>query len=325
MPDVVTLTMNPALDLSSETEQLTPGKKTRCSLPRHTPGGGGINVARGLHRLGTDVLAVYPSGGPTGQRLDGLLNQAGIRTQSLPIEGDIRENLSLAEQAPHLESPKVFHLVFPGPTLAEREWQTVPEALEAIAPAPRYLVLSGSLPPGVPADFYAEVAQRVSQRGTRVVLDTAAPTLDATLSAQPPLFLIKPNHHECHQLFKVEREEPEAYLTGMDALLAKGTAEAIVVTLGSQGAVVAAEGLRLHLQPPSVEGRAPMGAGDSFVSALIHRLTQDGRLSEAARDGVAAAAAAVKIRDANLYRKQDLEQLRSQVQIHEHHPGHSQS
>jgi len=77
MPDVVTLTMNPALDLSSETEQLKPGQKTRCSLPRRTPGGGGINVARGLHRLGlgTDVLAVYPCGGATGQRLNVLLKQ----------------------------------------------------------------------------------------------------------------------------------------------------------------------------------------------------------------------------------------------------------
>ncbi len=325
MPDVVTLTMNPALDLSSETEQLNPGQKTRCSQPRRTPGGGGINVARALHSLGTDVLAVYPSGGPTGQRLDRLLDQAGIRTQPLPIEGDIRANLSLAEQAPHQGSPRVLHLVFPGPQLAEHEWRACGEALEAISPAPRYVVLSGSLPPGVPAGFYADVAQRVSERGSRVVLDTSAQTLDATLRAQPPLFLIKPNRHECHQLFKVEREEPKAYLAGMDALLAQGTAEAIVVTLGSQGAVLAAEGLRMHLQPPPVEGRAPMGAGDSFVSALIHRLTQDGTLPEAVRDGVAAAAAAVKTRDANLYRKQDLEQLRSQVQTHEHHPEPKQS
>jgi len=111
----------------------------------------------------------------------------------------------------------------------------------------------------------------------------------------------------------------------MEALLDQGAAEAIVVTLGSQGAVLASDGLRLHLQPPSVQGRAPMGAGDSFVSALIHRLTQDGTLSDAARDGVAAAVAAVKTRDANLYRKQDLEQLRSQVQTHEHHPSPKQS
>ena len=85
MAAVLTLTMNPALDLSSETGHIEPGRKTRCSGPRQTPGGGGINVARGIRTLGGEVLAVYPCGGPAGERLDALLAEAGVPTRTVSI------------------------------------------------------------------------------------------------------------------------------------------------------------------------------------------------------------------------------------------------
>ncbi len=321
MAVIVTLTMNPALDLSSDTDTLDPGHKTRCEPPRRTPGGGGINVARGLQDLGDEVLAVYPSGGPTGDAFERLLSQLGVTGKTLPIAGDLRQNLSLRVR----DTGEVLHLVFPGPALAQQEWQACADAVASLDPAPDLLVLSGSLPRDVPLDFYAGLARRVAGRGTRVVLDTNGPALRAALDAGAPLYLIKPNRNECRELLDLpdtgDAPGPDAYLAAMSQLVRDGAAAAVVVTLGAQGAVLASEDLQVHLRPPAVRGRAPVGAGDSFVCALVHRLAAGGALLEAAIDGVAAAAAAVKTRDTRLFRPADLTALRTEVEVRHRSPG----
>jgi 6-phosphofructokinase 2 len=311
MAAIVTLTMNPALDLSTETEGLEPGHKSRCRSPRQSPGGGGINVARGLRALGADVLAVYPSGGPTGAVCDRLLAELGVPVQTLPIGGDVRQNIALHVQ----DTDEVLHLVFPGPELDAGEWQACLDAVGTLEPVPKLLVLSGSLPPGVPEDFYARAAERAAARGSRVLLDTKGPALRAALDARAPLYLVKPNHRECRQLFDVAGEAPEDYLATLDRLVADGVAQAFVVTLGARGAVLASAEHRAHLCPPSVAGRAPVGAGDSFVAGLAHRLAQGGDLLQAARDGVATAAAAVQHQNGELFRPPDLPALRERVEV----------
>jgi 6-phosphofructokinase 2 len=309
MHSIVTLTMNPAVDLASDTPRFEPGRKTRCTRPRRSAGGGGINVARSIGVLGGKVLAVYPSGGPSGEQLDELLAEEGIETHRVPIDGDIRQNLSVAEQA----SERVHHLVFPGPELTEAEWRGCADAVADIDPAPAYVVLSGSLPPGVPEGFYADLARRCSARGSRVVLDTTGKPLRAALDDRAPLYLVKPNRKEFQQLFDVDPKDPGDCLPGMQQLIEDAAIDAVVVTLGEQGALLVTAERRLHLRPPAIEGRAPVGAGDSFVGAMVQRLADGGNLSEAARDGVAAAAAAVSLRDRQLFRPEDLEALRPQI------------
>jgi 6-phosphofructokinase 2 len=297
MAAIVTLTMNPALDLTSDTEALDPGHKTRCAPPRRTPGGGGINVARGLRQL---------------------LAELDVPARTLPIIGDLRQNLSLRAH----DTGEVLHLVFPGPELNEQEWQACDDAMASLDPVPDLVVMSGSLPPGVPLDFYAGVARRVAGRGSRVVLDTNGPALRATLDAGAPLYLIKPNRNECRELFDVAGDDPDDYLAALDDILRDGAAEAVVVTLGAQGAVLASRDLRVYLRPPAIEGRAPVGAGDSFVSALVHRLAAGDALLLAAIDGVAAAAAAVKTRDTSLFRPDDLPALGAEVEVRHSPSGH---
>jgi 6-phosphofructokinase 2 len=312
MAAIVTLTMNPALDLSTATQALDPGHKTRCVLPERMPGGGGINVARALAVLGADVLALFPSGGPTGAICERLLGEQDVPQQTLPIGGEVRQNIALHVR----DTDEVLHLVFPGPELDEREWQACLDAVATLEPVPELLVMSGSLPPGVPDDFYARAAQLAAERGSRVVLDTKEPLLRATLDAGAPLYLIKPNRKEARGLFEVAGDEPDDYLAALDGPLREGAAEAIVVTQGARGAVLASGELRVHLEPPASKGRAPVGAGDSYIAALVHRLAAGDGLLDAARDGVAAAAAAVRSRG-ELFRPEDLAALRGKIEVHE--------
>ena len=312
MPRILTLTLNPALDLVSETERLAPERKTRCAAPRRTAGGGGINVARGVHALGGEVLALHTSGGPVGELMERLLAEEGLPAGAIPIAGDIRQNLAIADR----ERDEMLHLVFPGPRLAEDEWRACAEAVLGARPAPDYLVLSGSLPPGVPEDFYAELATRATQAGMRVLLDTTGPPLEAALEARVPLFLAKPNRREFRQLAGLEQPGPADYLAAMESLLEDRAARALVVTLGSDGALLAAEdGQRLHLHPPPTPGRAPVGAGDTFVAALVHRLVAGDELPDACRVGVAAAAAAVRSREPGLADPRDVQEALREVRV----------
>ncbi|MGC1173003.1 1-phosphofructokinase family hexose kinase, partial [Polaromonas sp.] len=117
--DILTITMNPALDVSTSTDKVRDTHKLRCAAAQFHPGGGGINVARVLHRLGSNCLALYPSGGATGQRLGQLLEQEQVRHRGLPIAGETRESFSVHETS----SGKDFRFVLPGPSLSAPEWQ----------------------------------------------------------------------------------------------------------------------------------------------------------------------------------------------------------
>ena len=169
MPPIVTVTMNPTIDLSTSADRVVSTEKIRCAQPRMDPGGGGINVARTVLALGETVLAVLPAGGPTGDVLQGLLEDAGLPRRVVPIGGSTRESFAITENS----SGRQFRFVLPGPTLTVPEWNDCLDAAVHAARSAHYVVASGSLPPGVPADFYRTLAERVAQLGCRFVLDTS--------------------------------------------------------------------------------------------------------------------------------------------------------
>ena len=177
MTDVVTLTMNPSIDLSVSVERVAPFQKLRTSDERRDPGGGGINVARVLERLGADVTAVYPSGGALGQLLRQLVDREGITEVTIPISGETREDVTVVERATGLQ----YRFVLPGPQLREHEWRACLGKFEALDPRTRFVVCSGSLPPGVPDDFYGRVVAAAKQAGRKIVIDSSGPSLRAAL------------------------------------------------------------------------------------------------------------------------------------------------
>ena len=285
MPEIVTLTVNPAIDIATSVECVTDTHKMRCAPARMDPGGGGINVARTIHRLGGDCLALYLAGGPVGEQLGALLSAEGLPFERLQIEGETRENFSVTERSTHRE----FRFVMPGPVVSEAEWQRCLERLEALQPTPQYLVLSGSLPPAVPEDFYARAIRKAKARGIRVVLDTSGPALRIAMPHAP--YLVKPSINELRQLTGLALETEADCMRIAQEMVGKGHAHVVVLTLGAGGAMlVTREGV---LRAPAIATlvRSTVGAGDSFVGGMVWALNRNADMREAFRYGMAAAAA----------------------------------
>jgi 6-phosphofructokinase 2 len=280
--------MSPAVDLFTTTEVLNVDSKSRCRIVAREAGGGGINVARNLHRMGAAVEALFPVGGYNGQRLLDLLAQEGVPARTITVANETTQNIALAEQA----TGKQFHLVFPGAELQVAEWQSLLAMIDELQPAPAYLVQSGSLPPGVPPEFSAQVATLAKARGIKVVLDAAGPSL--LQASRAGVYLSKLNREDFVTLGYRGSDDMESRLAAMTRMVADGYAELLVLTLGAEGALLASrDGARLHAAPLPVEVVSHVGAGDAFVSMMTARLALGDNAAEALCYGVAAAAAAI--------------------------------
>ncbi|TDT41434.1 6-phosphofructokinase 2 [Halospina denitrificans] len=280
--------MTPSLDLFGTTDHLVEDAKTRCRETGREPGGGGINVARNLHFLGNGVQAIFPAGGSTGDMIETMLGDESVPCRRVPVSHPTRQNLALTETA----TGRMFHLVFPGAELSEAEWHACESAIRDAGGNTRYLVLSGSLPPGVPENFYARLAEEAAGRSIRVVVDTSGRPLEPLLDSG--VYLAKLNRKELAQLGYSGDWGTDSQLSFMAGLVESGVAQLLVVTQGAQGALMAtASGERLRVTPPAVEIVSHVGAGDSFVSMMVHSLCRGRSEAEALAWGVAGAAATI--------------------------------
>lgn len=300
--------MNPAIDVSASVPYVIPGEKLRCGPPKYEPGGGGINVARAIQRLGGESLALFPAGGPAGLLLCSLLDAERVRHRTAPTEAWTRENLNVSEDV----TRRQFRFVMPGPTLAEREWQSILELLTGLDPRPEYLVASGSLPPGVPVDFYARVARLADSAGIKLILDASGEPLRRALG--PGVYVLKPSLHEFEELTG-ETNCEESHLPILARKLIDSRQCAIlVVSLGARGVFWMSALDRGRLAAPTVPVRSSVGAGDSMVAGIVLSLARGRPLGDAVRFGVAAGAASVMNPGTELCRAGDVERLYGQVQ-----------
>ncbi|KVD89990.1 phosphofructokinase [Burkholderia stagnalis] len=306
MTDIVTVTLNPAVDVATSVERIVDTRKLRCALPRRDPGGGGINVARVIHRLGGDCVALYAAGGPTGHTLTALLEAEHLPAMRIGIAGETRENFCVHETA----SGREFRFLMPGPSLAEAEWRDFGACLERMDPAPRYLVLSGSLPAGAPADLYAKLARAASGRGTRVVVDTAGPALQAALDAG--VYLVKPSLGELSALAGASLEEDAACRLAGE-LVADGRAEIVALTLGARGAWVVTRDRALRLPGRQAAVCSTIGAGDSFVGGMVWALARGIGFDDACRYALAASAASVANPGTTLCTRDEVERIHAEL------------
>ena len=302
MKNIATLTLNPTIDVAYEVEQMFHTHKMRTLNEHYDPGGGGINVARVFVRLGGNARCYYLSGGATGHALDGLLDLHQLVRCRIPIVGATRVSTSVLEH----KSSKEYRIVPCGPTVTPDEWQ---ECLDRIAEADcDYLVASGSLPPGIPEDFYARVAAAAVSRGIKVILDSSGPGLLGGLSGGN-IFLVKPSLGELRQLVGQDLETPEEIAGAAMTIVDKGHAEIVAVTMGHHGAVLARKSGILHLPAIPIEAKSAVGAGDSFLAAMTYGLANEKDPAECFRLGLAAGAAAVQTPGTDLCHRADVERL----------------
>lgn len=302
MTAIVTFTLNPALDIAAATDAVVPTDKLRCGSPRYDPGGGGVNVARVVKVLGGKAHAVFPAGGPSGAMLQELLRRTGVSYDVVPIEGSTRASFTVDERRSGLQ----YRFVLPGPELAPAEREACLDRLAEAARQARYVVASGSVPPGIQPSFFARVVSIVRERDARLILDTSGDMLRA---AGAGIYLMKPNLRELRNLVGRELPDEVTQVAAARELIDRGVTEVVVLSLGAKGAVLVTADESERLQPVDVPVRSAVGAGDSMVGGITLGLARGLPLRRAVRLGMAAGAATVMTPGTELCRREDVERL----------------
>lgn len=287
-PLIATLTMNPTIDVAAQAQSVRPTHKLRTFADREDPGGGGINVARVIQALGGRSLALVLAGGFTGQRLEQLLAETGVEFRIVPIRGRTRTSYTVTDASNGHE----FRFIAQGPAVSETEWQATLDMIATLEAD--WLIASGSLPPGVPEDFYGRLAEVARARSIRFVIDSSGPALQAGLAANG-VELVKSSLSELETVTGRRLPDHAAQETAARELVAAGRSRMVALTLGEKGALLVTSAGALRLPALEVVENGTVGAGDSFLAGMVTSLA-DGRTPEDAFAwGVAAGGAAVTV------------------------------
>jgi len=281
---IVTLTMNPALDITTEVDTVVATHKMRCRPPRYDPGGGGVNVARVARVLGARVSAIFPAGGVAGESLCRLLAESGVPIDRIPIAGATRESFTVKE----VSSARQFRFVLPGPRLGQADQTECLDRLRHVAPLAGFVVASGSLPPGIPADFYQRVVDICDEVKVRLLLDSSGIGLQ---QLQGTAFLLKPSARELQDYTGRELDGRADHVTAARALIDAGRGRHVVVSLGGEGALLVTSRRAQWFPPLPVPPGSGVGAGDAMVAGIVVGLTRNWPMDKAVQLGNAAGAA----------------------------------
>lgn len=299
--DIVTITVNSALDKSTRFKGLVPEQKIRCEEPRFDAGGGGINVSKAISRLGGTSLAVFTSGGPTGKMLEELVAKEGIAFEAVAVESWTRESFVAVDDNTNSQ----YRFGFTGGKISDEESNRILETIAALKP--KFLVASGSLNEGLSDDFYSKIAEIAKKSSAKLIVDTSGEALKKALEVG--VYMIKPNVGELAKLIGVERLELEEVNEAAKQIIAKGGAEIVVVSLGPQGAVLVTKDIYEFVPAPNVAKKSTVGAGDSMVGGMVWALSQNKSLKEVIRWGVACGTAATMNEGTQLFKAEDVIQL----------------
>ena len=299
--DIVTFTVNPALDKSAHFRGLVPEQKIRCEEPRYDAGGGGLNVSKAIARLDGDSLCVFTSGGPIGLMLEELVQKESIAFKAIKTKNWTRESFVAVDDNTNSQ----YRFGFPGSPISELEKSDIVQTIQELKP--KFLVLSGSLNEGLPTDFYQYIAYLAKQSGSKVIVDTSGEALQKVLEIG--VYLIKPNVGELAKLIGVERLEMDEVVHAAQKLIEKGSAEIVVVSLGPQGAVLVTATQTELVPAPNVVKKSTVGAGDSMVGAMVWALSQNKNLKEVVQWGVACGSAATMNEGTQLFKLEDAKRL----------------
>lgn len=305
MPQIVTLTINPAVDISWEVQDVVPTRKLRSSGGVVYPGGGGINVSHVISVLGGESKAIFTRAGIVGTLLAELLDDYAIDRRVIRVNGTTRLSATVYECSTEDE----YRITPPGPLLTQDEWEAF---IDAVAETEcQYLVCSGSVPEGVPSDIYARIAAIAKANGTKVVLDTSGRPLVEAL--KEGVYIVKPNLRELEHLVGRKAPTPELQEQIARQIVEEGRAEVVALTLGQKGALLVWKDGMKRVPSPDVDKKSAVGAGSSFVAGLVLSLSDGRSLEDALLMAVACGAAALITPGTEMVRRADADRLYAEL------------
>ncbi|QQA43736.1 1-phosphofructokinase family hexose kinase [Pelagovum pacificum] len=306
MRDILTVTLNPALDLATSVAHAQPNVKLRCGPPDTDPGGGGLNVARAIHQLGGEARCFVALGGDTGQSLLNLLSRAGLNPVVHAAPGETRQSLAVTD----LSTNDQFRFMLPGPEWESRDIAAVRQAILDAATGDGYLVLSGSGPSGAAPDLYARICHDFAGTSEEIILDTSGPALAHLAAGQEkPPFVLRMDQHEAEELARRPLASRRDSAIFARSLVQRGAARMVIVARGADGSVMAEADRLLHVSAAPVVVNSKVGAGDSFVGGFTMALASGEPVETALSWGAAAASAAVTTPGTQLCHRVDLDRL----------------
>jgi 1-phosphofructokinase family hexose kinase len=305
---IVTLTPNPVLDRTLTVPHIAFDDVLRATSVRLDWGGKGFNVARALQALGAESIAMALAGGGTGQMLEQGLLALSIATDFVAIAGETRTNVVVVDEATgrHIKVNEA------GPSISPDERDELMRRIRHRAQPGDLWVLAGSLPPGLPTGFYAEVIDLLHARGARAFLDASGEPLRQGCAAQPAL--VKPNVAEAQEITTLSIDSPDDALTAVSFFLSQGI-ETVALSMGANGLVLGTAGRAVWAKPPAVRVSNPTGAGDSLLAGLVWALQQGLPLAEVAAWGAATGTASAMRDGVSVGSRAEVEAVRSRTKV----------
>ena len=303
---IITITFSPCIDKTTSVPDFIPEKKLRCAPPVYEAGGGGINVSRAISKLGGSSIAIYPSGGCTGALFDQLLADDEVPTKVVRSVNETRENFIVVEES----SGKQYRFGIPGSPLTEDEWRQLVGKIEEEDDVD-FIVASGSLPPGVPPDIYAQIAAIARNKNAKLVVDTSGEALKNAINEG--VYLVKPNLNELGMLTGKPVASAAQIIEAAQQIVKEKKCSIVVVSMGGAGGVIVSENHGEKIPVPKVELKSTVGAGDSMVAGIVLYLSRGADIYEAVQYGLACGTAATMNPGTELCKKEDADKLFKQI------------
>lgn len=305
---IFTVTLNPAVDRELTVDAIAFDTVLRATGWQVDCGGKGFNVARMLGSLGVTSTALGFAAGKTGELLDTKLQELGIETDFNWVEGETRTNVSIVSNS----DDRYIKVNEPGPTISEKDLLFLKEKITSRLQKGDWWVLAGSLPPGVPPEFYGEMIEIIHAAGAKVFLDTSSAALKKSCGAGPEL--VKPNAEEANELTGLPVDSTREIADAAIAICAMGPAN-VVVSLGKDGALLTDGKDVWKAASPKIVEKNPIGAGDSMVAGIVWGLSEGADMGEALRRGIACGAATASQSGTTVGTLEQVKELLQQVKL----------